>query len=240
MDHDKCGKVLEGQLTPAYLVQGTVGVSQTTTAPTGFQTIQGVRQVRPEVGASPQMEKSPVEGSVHVYSSKIIDKKVVTTEAEVYAVPTTSQARPTTQVETGLLGEAALATGSKGPTETHETAMETDSFSSISVSARETPIEPREGLDTEAYPPLPQSEGVGIGGVRGYDKNPKNLPLGVPAQRRTEAELRPAEVTRPPPTTTPRPSEESHGMGSEKSRREPVVQLTPECRHRTRDLPRCL
>ncbi len=88
------GKVLEGQLTPAYLVQGTVEVSQTITAPTGFQTIQGVRRVCPEVGASPQPEKSPVEGSVYVYSGKIIDKKVVTTEAEVHAVPTTSLGPP--------------------------------------------------------------------------------------------------------------------------------------------------
>ena len=89
----------------------------------------------------------------------------------------------------------------------------------------QTPIEPREGLDIEAYPPLPQSEGVGIGGVQGYDKNPKNLPLGVPAQRRTEAGSRPAEVTRSPPTTTPKPSEESHGMGPQKNKRDPVVQL---------------
>ncbi len=134
------GKVLEGQLTPAYLVQGTVGVSQTTTAPTGFQTIQGVRRVRPEVGASPQAEKSPVEESVHVYSGTVIDRKIVTTEAEVHAVPTTSQARPTTQVETGLLGEAALAMGPMPIREESETAMVTDSLSSISVSDRETPI----------------------------------------------------------------------------------------------------
>ncbi len=234
-----------------------------------------------------------MEGSVHVYPGKIIDKKVVTTKAEVYAVPTTSQARPTTQVETGLLGEAALTAGPKELTETNETAMVTDSFSSISVSDRETPggvdnepltaqyveqssdpamtegteqedegmemlppddcdrahlrlrlsehrpyhqipaskpkdqtpIEPREGLDIEAYPPLPQSEGVGIGGVQGYDKNPKNLPLGVPAQRKTEAGSRPVEVTRSPPTTTPKSSEESHGTGPQKSKRDVVVQL---------------
>ncbi len=139
------GKVLEGQLTPAYLVQRTVGVSQSTTAPTGFQTIQGVRRVRPEVGVSTQTEKSPVEGSVHVYPGKIIDKKVVTTKAEVYAVPTTSQARPITQAETGLLGAATLATGPTQLTEKSETAMVTDSFSSISVSDRETPT----GVDGE-------------------------------------------------------------------------------------------
>ena len=56
------GKVLEGHLTPAYLVQRTAGASQTTTAPTGFQTIQGVQRVRPKVGVSTQTEKSPVEG----------------------------------------------------------------------------------------------------------------------------------------------------------------------------------
>ncbi len=140
------GKVLEGQLTPAYLVQRTMGVSQTTTAPTGFQTIQGVRRVRPEVGVSTQTEKSPVEGSVHVYPGKIIDKKVVTTKAEVYAVPTTSQARPTTQAETGLLGEAALATGPTQITEKSETAMVTYTFSSISVSDRETPM----GVDSKS------------------------------------------------------------------------------------------
>ncbi len=94
-----------------------------------------------------------------------------------------------------------------------------------SMPKDQSPIEPREGLDTEAYPPLPQSEGVGIGGVQGYDKNPENLPLRVPAQRRTETELRLVEATRPLPTTTPKPSEELHGVGSDKSRREPVVQL---------------
>ncbi len=139
------GEVLEGHLTPAYLVQRTTGASQTTTAPTGFQTIQGVQRVHPEVGVSTQTEKPPVEGSVHVYPGKVIDLKIVTTKAEVYAVPTTSQARPTTQVETRLLGEAALAMGSTGPTEANETAMVTDSFSSISVSDRETPI----GVDNE-------------------------------------------------------------------------------------------
>ncbi len=56
------GKVLEGHLTPAYLVQNTAGASQTTTANTGFQTIQGVQRVRPEVGISTQTEKSPEEG----------------------------------------------------------------------------------------------------------------------------------------------------------------------------------
>ncbi len=134
------GKVLEGQLAPAYLVKGTVGVSQSTTTPTGFQTIQGLRRVRPDVGVSPQMEKSTVEGSVHVYPGKIIDEKIVTTEAEVHAVPTTSQARPTTQVETDLLGEAALATGPIPIRGESETAMVMDSFSSISVSDRETPM----------------------------------------------------------------------------------------------------
>ncbi len=132
------GKVLEGHLTPAYLVQRTAGVNQTTTAPTGFQTTQGVQRVCPKVGVSTQTEKFPVEGSVHVYPGTIIDKKVVTTKAEVYAVPTTSQARPITQAETSLLGEAALATGPTRLTETNEMAMVTDSFSSISVSDRET------------------------------------------------------------------------------------------------------
>ncbi len=133
------GKVLEGQLTPAYLVQRTVGDSPTTTTPTGFKTIQGVHRVRPEIGVTTQTEKPPVEGSVHVYPGKIVDKTVVTTKAEVYAVPTTSQARPITQAETGLLGAAALATGPTQLAEKSETAMVTDSFSSISVSDRETP-----------------------------------------------------------------------------------------------------
>ncbi len=94
-----------------------------------------------------------------------------------------------------------------------------------SLPKDQTPIEPREGLDTEAYPPLPQSEGVGVGGVQGYDENPKNLPLGVPANRRTDTESRPAEVTRPPMVTIPKPLEEPHEAGMEKSRKDPVVQL---------------
>ncbi len=94
-----------------------------------------------------------------------------------------------------------------------------------SLPKDQTPVEPREGLDPEAYPPLPQSEGVGVGGVQGYDKNPKNLPLGVPAKKRTETGSRPAEATRPPMVTTPKPLEEPHEAGMEKSRKDPVVQL---------------
>ncbi len=88
-----------------------------------------------------------------------------------------------------------------------------------------TPVKPREGLDTEEYPALPQSEGRGIGGVQGYDKNPKNLPLGVPANQRTETESRPERATRPSTDTSPKSTGETHATGMEKSKKEPVVQL---------------
>ncbi len=134
------GQVLEGHLTPASLVQRTPVSGQTTTVPTGFQTIHGVQCVRPEVGVSTQTENPPVEREVHVYSGNVIDQQIITTKAEVSAVLTTSQARPATQAETSLLGEAVLTMGPTEPTETNETAMVTDSFSSISVSDRETPV----------------------------------------------------------------------------------------------------
>ncbi len=76
-----------------------------------------------------------------------------------------------------------------------------------------------------AYPPLPQSQGVGVGGVQGYDKNPKNLPIGLPAKKRTETESGPAEATRPPKATVPKPVEEPHEAGMEKNRKDPVVQI---------------
>ena len=66
---------------------------------------------------------------------------------------------------------------------------------------------------------------MGIGGVQGYDKNPKKIPLGVPAQRRTEAGSRQAEVTRSAPSTTPKPSGEQEGLVPKKSMKEPVLQL---------------
>ena len=49
------GQVLEGRLTPAYMAHRTPGGSRIATAPTGFQTIQGVQRVRPE--ATPPLLK---------------------------------------------------------------------------------------------------------------------------------------------------------------------------------------
>ncbi len=100
------GQVLEGCLTPAYLVQRNPGGSRIATAPTGFQSIQGVQHVRPEVDAPTQTEDLPLEREVHVYTGNIIDQSIVTTRAEVYTIPTTNQVRPATQAETSLLGES--------------------------------------------------------------------------------------------------------------------------------------
>ncbi len=64
--------------------------------PIGFQTIQGVQRAHPETNAPSQSEDLPLEGLVHVYTGNVIDQTIVTTQAEVYTVPTSDQTRPTT------------------------------------------------------------------------------------------------------------------------------------------------
>ncbi len=71
-----------------------------------------------------------------------------------------------------------------------------------------TPVAPRLGLDREQFPGLPRTDHIGIGGIQGFDKNPRNLPEEVPAPSREQFESSRKDTipsTRPKsPTTTKR------------------------------------
>ena len=71
-----------------------------------------------------------------------------------------------------------------------------------------TPVALRLGLDTVQFPGLPRTDRIGIGGIQGFDKNPQNLPEGVPASSTEQFESSRKDTTpstRPKsPTTTKR------------------------------------